>query len=441
MRGRTRCLVLVACLTAVAAGCDWPMFRGWFDHTGHNLVESAIGLDSVAGLEDSFRGPDESAGTVTVVRGTAYIVGTRLVAYDATGAQCTGTPKQCDPLWTATPSGAMTPQAVGSGGVFVGAGNALIAYDSNGVNNCSGSPKLCQPVWTASVPDFVRTPTVANDVVYVTSNDGALRAYDATGTTGCTGAPKVCEPMWSAATGDSIIAGASVSKGVVYVATGGGSLFAFDATGTTNCSGSPKTCAPLWSADAGVYLTLGGPAVANDTVYFGSFDHNVYAFDARGITNCSGLPKVCAPLWTANVGFAFTSAPAVTGSTLYVTAHDHNLYAFDANGVSGCAGDPKTCTPLWSARFAPPGFPNCSGRCTLGFSPFVSNGLVFTGSDDGNIYAFDAGGTVNCTGTPNQCQPVWMTTGTGDPIIANGRLYISKTDLRTHVYEVSPSDL
>jgi hypothetical protein len=47
------------CLTAVAAGCDWPMFRGWFDHTGHNLVESAISLDSLDDLEDSFRGPDD----------------------------------------------------------------------------------------------------------------------------------------------------------------------------------------------------------------------------------------------------------------------------------------------------------------------------------------------------------------------------------------------
>ena len=64
---------------------------------------------------------------------------------------------------------------------------------------------------------------------------------------------------------------------------------------------------------------------------------------------------------------------------------------------------------------------------------------MFTGSDDGLVYAFDADGAVDCAGTPKTCEPVWTTTGGGDPIIANGRLYVSQNDLRTHVYEVPGS--
>lgn len=37
-------------------------------------------------------------------------------------------------------------------------------------------------------------------------------------------------------------------------------------------------------------------AVANGLVYFGSDE--VYAYDASGVTTCTGTPKTCAPLWS-----------------------------------------------------------------------------------------------------------------------------------------------
>ena len=44
------------------------------------------------------------------------------------------------------------------------------------------------------------------------------------------------------------------------------------------------------------------PAVANGVVYVGSEDHKLYAFAANGVTNCSGTPNKCTPLWTATTG-------------------------------------------------------------------------------------------------------------------------------------------
>ena len=49
-------LILAVALTAAAAGCDWPQFRGGPDHTGHNQFESAIGLNTLDELEEAFTG-------------------------------------------------------------------------------------------------------------------------------------------------------------------------------------------------------------------------------------------------------------------------------------------------------------------------------------------------------------------------------------------------
>ena len=59
----------------------------------------------------------------------------------------------------------------------------------------------------------------------------------------------------------------AVANGVVYE-TGGNYLYAFDAKGNTNCSGTPTTCSPRWSASV-VGEVYSSPAVANGMVYVG----------------------------------------------------------------------------------------------------------------------------------------------------------------------------
>jgi hypothetical protein len=94
--------------------------------------------------------------------------------------------------------------------------------------------------------------------------------------------------------------------------------------------------------------------------------------------------------WTATTGSGVDSSPAVANGVVYVGSNDQKLYAFDASGSAGCAGTPEACAPLWSAL---------TGGGVVS-SPAVANGLVYVGSWDGNLYAFDAGGKTNCTGTP-----------------------------------------
>ena len=131
-----------------------------------------------------------------------------------------------------------------------------------------------------------------------------------------------------------------------------------------------------WSAATG-NAGHTSPAVAGGSVYVGSENGKLYAFNANCSANCS-------PRWTGTTGGAIDSSPAVSGSTVYVGSDDGKLYAFD----TGCSGN---CSPKWTATTGGP----------IDSSPAVSGGLVYVGSADKNLYAFPE----SCTRTP--CAPAW----------------------------------
>jgi outer membrane protein assembly factor BamB len=236
-------------------------------------------------------------------------------------------------------------------------------------------------------------------------------------------------PAWTAGTGGGpLFSSPAVVNGVAYVGSDN-KFYAFDAAGITNCSGTPNTCAPLWTA------TLAGaaassPAVVNGVVYvkssaFGGIE-TIYAFDAAGVINCSGAPKICMPLWSTINGVSGSSgasSPTVVNGIVYVGSNDNALYAFDAAGVINCSGAPKTCAPLWSGPLIGTGTAS---------SPAVVNGIVYIGNGDGNLYAFDATGTTNCSGTPKTCAPLWSAPTSSlrfpsifsSPAVVDGVVYI-----------------
>ena len=134
----------------------------------------------------------------------------------------------------------------------------------------------------------------------------------------------------------------AVVKGVVYIG-GVGNLYAFDAAGNTNCSGVPKTCTPLWTASTGTSIAS-SPAVVNGVVYIGSLN-GLYAFDAGGTSNCSGTPKTCAPLWTALSANDIESSPSPTGSCTSARTTARRMHS--------TPGGPRTARQ----------HPRCAGRC------------------------------------------------------------------------------
>jgi outer membrane protein assembly factor BamB len=369
----------------------------------------------------------------TVANGVVYVGSEddKLYAY---AAGCASGGASCAPLWTAAAAGmVIASPAVSNGVVYISSyDDKVYAFDAAGVIGCSGSPKTCVPLWSANTGDHMySSPTVAGGVVYVGSEDGKLYAFDAAGNTGCSGSPKVCSPLWTATTGALIEGSPAVSNGVVYIGSGDRKLYAFDAAGNTGCSGSPKVCLPLWTGMTGFPIQGSSPAVVDGVVYVGSNDDKLYAFDANGLTGCTGSPKTCIPLWTGATADAIDfSGPAVADGVVYVGSEDHKLYAY----AVGCASDGSLCAPLWTAT---------TGGA-IDSSPAVANGVVYVGSNDGKVYALDAAGVAGCSGSPKVCTPLWSAT-TGDyidssPAIANGVVYVGSGDGKLYAFDLNPAD-
>ena len=87
------------------------------------------------------------------------------------------------------------------------------------------------------------------------------------------------------------------------------------------------TGAARWTFTLGAEVRASSPAVdANGVVYIGCYDNKLYAVNADGT-----LKR------TYDTGNIVRSSPAISGHTLYVGSNDHKLYAFDL-GTSAAAG-------------------------------------------------------------------------------------------------------
>jgi hypothetical protein len=341
---------------------------------------------------------------------------------------------------------------VANGILYVDA-NRLYAFDATAAPGCSAAPATCTPLWTAATAGFGGM-TVADGDVFVADAEG-VQAFSAAGSENCSGTPKFCDPLWATSrnlsTGPGFTPGQGaspvVANGVLYVpgygdgmvpSEGGALVAAFDPAGRTGCSRTPVICVPMWTTTGLPASTgnTGSPAVANGVLYIanGTLD----AFDATGSTGCSGTPKVCAPLWTAPMpgSGATSSAPAVAGGVVYVGTFYSGLYAFDAAGSANCSGTAtgKTCAPLWNARTP----------STIEGTPAVAGGVVYVDTT-GTLAALAAGGAANCpgTGTVRTCTraPLWTSAPgalvSGSPTVANGVVYVSASGGGAYGYDAS----
>ena len=141
------------------------------------------------------------------------------------------------------------------GTVFVPVGADLHAYDAAGVAGCSGSPKVCQPRWTA--PGWAGSMVVSEGRLFV-SGPVSVAAFAVNGVAGCTGTPKVCSPVTTyAVSHDTGITPPVVADGVLYVGVGyddtiinggqHGAIQAYDARGSS-AAPARRRCARLAGA-------------------------------------------------------------------------------------------------------------------------------------------------------------------------------------------------
>jgi outer membrane protein assembly factor BamB len=219
-----------------------------------------------------------------VLYGMVYVGGTNLYALDAASGE---------ERWRFSASDSLSAPAVADGMVFA-AGQSLYAIDA-----ASGEER-----WRFSNEGYgFGVPVVADANVYAGSYDGYTYAIDAV-----TG-----EERWRFATG--VTESPAVAHGMVFASTlqtGDASLrpavFALDAT-----SGSE-----LWrfAPGAGFDST---PLYVDGTVFVYADDQNLYAIDAT-----SGAEQWRLPV---TLSFNYSAVPAVIDNTLYFGTFDGDVYA------------------------------------------------------------------------------------------------------------------
>ncbi|QLH76922.1 PQQ-binding-like beta-propeller repeat protein [Halosimplex rubrum] len=157
------------------------------------------------------------------------------------------------------------------------------------------------------------------------------------------------EPAWTRATDGAIhLSSPVIWNETVYVGSRDGTVYAFDAD-----SGATE-----WRFETGSFVDS-TPAIANGTVYLGSGDHSVYALDAA-----TGDKQ-----WTYETESFVDSPATITDGTVYIGSDDGTVYALDA----------ETGNEQWTYK---------TGNW-VNTAPAVTAGTVYVGSHDGTIYALD----------------------------------------------------
>lgn len=146
--------------------------------------------------------------------------------------------------------------------------------------------------------------------------------------------------------------------------------------------------------------------ISGGVLYFGSSDQRLYAIDA-----VTGVKQ-----WGFLAGGAVLSSPTVGTDGVYIASYSGMMFGVNKNG-----------SQKWSAQ--------PSGNSQLMSSPAYSNGIVYFGSKDNNLYAFDA-----ASGTK-----LW-TAATGDsinssPAVSNGVVYVGSSDKNAYAFDAATGAL
>lgn len=143
---------------------------------------------------------------------------------------------------------------------------------------------------------------------------------------------------------------------------------------TPNAEAAVRIAAPVWKFATGGAI-WSSPAVADDTVYFGSVDKTLYALDVR-----TGKVR-----WKFATGAAVMGQPTIDRDDLYILSDDGFVYKIKR----------KAGTVVWkfdAHNAVPRDVPSLtSTKWDFDASaPTISDGVVYVGSGDNKLYAIDA---------------------------------------------------
>ena len=261
-----------------------------------------------------------------------------------------------------------------------------------------------------------------------------LYTFDAAGNTGCGGVPKTCAPLWSAPGQAGRLL---VDHGMVFALTTDPTttdIVGYDLTGSNGCSGSPKVCAPVWHgtvSGCGFAFRCGATGAlmaANGRLYVqvttvgqeADFQPGQAWFDEKGVTGCSGSPPHCIGA-IGSGGLVAIGPVGAHGSIVSTYQTFGNDPLLQSSAAIVVVTDPSS-NLLWdqAVQVAPPGNRTLT---TIG-KPAAEGSTVFLPTGSGvQAWAVDQSPTCTLTNaTP--CQPLWRTVGPATELsVANGVLY------------------
>ncbi len=155
-------------------------------------------------------------------------------------------------------------------------------------------------------------------------------------------------PLWSFDCEDEVRSSPLIFQNTIYFGSYDGNLYCLDAG-----SGEERW---RYTTDGGI---VSSPCLWNEMVFFGSEDQILYAVYAR-------TGRI---VWTCPTGGKIRSSPQQEYDHVFFGSDDHQLYAVAA----------KSGQDLW--RF--------DGGAPIRSSPVISGEFIVFGSDDGNVYALD----------------------------------------------------
>jgi outer membrane protein assembly factor BamB len=281
-------------------------------------------------------------------------------------------------------------------------------------------------------------PTVVGGIVYLGTLEGSTYGVDA-----ATG-----DPLWRERASYPVFGSPAVADGTVYVGDGGGYLHALAEGGRTGAGDGERSPGEfLWQTKGDAGFTA-SPTVADGTVFLGTYEGDLHAFDAT-----DGSQR-----WVDVLGDNVDVAPAVVDGTVYVIVPRGVVSALDA-----ATGELVWQTALHVGLTRDPAVWNGSvyvgstetsryGRKTRLFSldaatgerewdapleggisgsPALTDGLLLVGTWGGVLHAFDA-----ATGSER-----WRTDLgrglTGAPAVAGGTAYVGTLGRELHAVAVS----
>ena len=207
--------------------------------------------------------------------------------------------------------------------------------------------------------DIEFPPSVAYGKVYVAQQKGRFFAIDA----------RTGKIVWTRHFDHCAAASPTIRDGIVYQAfmhqlpcrkhqaRAAGFVIAWDA----------RTGHKLWQVDAGSVES--SPLLVGSRLYFGSWDHRLYAYDLRGRRR----PRLH---WTFTADDQIVPAPAYTNGTIFIATSSGSVYGVDE----------RTGRERWHAT----SFSRFGRREYFYATPTVAYGRVFIGNADGTVYAFGA---------------------------------------------------